>query len=180
MVEPLLTSTDISELQFAIIFYLFFKAMSKCVSSILAALILCQGASQSNANPQHESLIYGYNNPYSSLSTPNGAAFHLPFHPYRKVLEREQQEEAILSQVTKDQVGLTIYITETRDLGRRYIITSYCTTSTTALSVCTPSGRRKRFSKGVRGLFYEEEGLAEQTKIEDDSNIHLHNIPEEL
>ena len=106
--------------------------------------------------------------------------FHLIFHPYQKVLEGEQQEEALLSQVTKDQVGLTIYITETRDLGRRYIITSYCTTSTTALSVCTPSARRKRFSKGVRGLFYEEEGIAEQTKIEDDSNILLHNIPEEL
>ena len=106
--------------------------------------------------------------------------FHLPFHPYHKVLEGEQQEEALLSQATQDQLGLTIYVTETRDLGRGYLITSYCTTSTTALSVCTPSGRRKRFSKGVRGLFYEEEGIAEQTKIEDDSSILLHNIPEEL
>ena len=145
---------------------------------ILAVLVLCQLTSPSQAKPQHESFNLGYSDPYSSLSVPDGVAmhqpaFHLPFHPYHKVLEGEPQG-------TQGQLGLTIYVTETRDLGRHYLITSYCTTSTTALSVCTPSGRRKRFSKGVRGLFYEEEGIGEQAKIEDDSNILLHNIPEEL
>ena len=37
-----------------------------------------------------------------------------------------------------------------------FTYTTYCTTSTAALKVCTPSGRRKRSVGGGRGLYYDE------------------------
>ena len=39
-------------------------------------------------------------------------------------------------------------------------VSTVCTTSTSALKVCTPSGRRRRSIAGGRGLFYSEQDAA--------------------
>ena len=47
-----------------------------------------------------------------------------------------------------------------------YTSTTVCTTSTSALKVCTPSGRRRRSVVGGRGLFYsEQDAQAEEGSI---------------
>ena len=122
---------------------------------LLLALIL----NQSQAEPQNsfmESFNLGYPNPYSSLSDTQSG--DLPFQAYTKLLDVGVgfDDEKAPQQMAGGRFLWTIYVTQTRYKGS-YLRTSYCTTSTAAISICTPSaGRRKRFSKGVRGLFFDE------------------------
>ena len=120
-----------------------------------------------------------YNRPYSSFSDDIALLIQqsLPLHPFQKVLSDSQSQSETVTN-DKDEIDknrflyFTVTYTETRHRG--HIRTVYCTTSTTAISTCSPSGRRKRFSKGVRGLFYNEE--EQQIKIDDDSDALLHTF----
>jgi hypothetical protein len=138
-----------------------------------------------NRAGQQSMQFNGYN-PFSSFS--DEMSLIQPLHPFQKLL--------IDSQIGFQQGGeeddengrgfftYTYTMTETRHRGD--IRTVYCTTSTTAISTCSPSGRRKRFSKGVRGLFYNEEiqkinreEQEERMKIEDESKTLLHTFSNE-
>ena len=129
--------------------------------------------------------LNGYN-AYSSFSDELSLIQQfLPVHPFQKLLNdgqigfRQDDEDD-----ENGRIFFTVTMTETKHRGD--IRTVYCTTSTTAISTCSPSGRRKRFSKGVRGLFYNEEiqkinreEEEERMKIEDESNSLLHTFSNE-
>ena len=159
----------------------------KTISLIL--LVLCHVVNLSQADAQNEqysaldSFNLGYTNPYSSLSDTEAGAIQQPFNilsfnqptlQYQKNHNGDIQEDDV-SQVAGGRFLWTIYVTATKYRGT-YLKTIYCTTSTAAISICTPSaGRRKRFSKGIRGLFYndKEEG---NSAIDDDANDQLHTF----
>ena len=132
--------------------------------------------------PYTDSNYESFPEPYSSLIDTKDVkhSFNFPFQVYPKVLDGEEQEEQ--EESIPDAGGRffwTIYVTQTR-ARPGFLTTSYCTTSTTAISICTPSGRRrKRFSKGFRGLFFEEQHEGGQTNMEDNSALLLHNISAE-
>ena len=152
---------------------------------IVLLLLFFQIMNQSQAEPQH-SFNLGYSNPYSSfIDTQLGDVkqpFNLPFQAYPKLLDGGIDADEDHQQVAGGRFLWTIYVTQTRYKGS-YLMTSYCTTSTAAISICTHSaGRRKRFSKGFRGLFFEEQEEV-QFKINEESNHEitsaLHTISEE-
>ena len=127
-----------------------------------------------DGNQQHHQQPFDHFNPYSSFSDEMVMIRQsLPLHPFEKVLPDDQFETQIDDDdIEKGRFFFTVTYTET--VRRGYLKTVYCTTSTTAISTCSPSGRRKRFSKGVRGLFYNEE--EQQIKIDDDSDALLHTF----
>ena len=140
-----------------------------------------------NRAGQQSAMQFNGHNPYSSFSDEMALIQqYLPLHPFQKLLIDSQigfqQDEDEDDENGRGFFTYTHTMTETRHRGD--VRTVYCTTSTTAISTCSPSGRRKRFSKGVRGLFYNEEVQKinfeeDQMKIEDDSNALLHTFTNE-
>ena len=140
-----------------------------------------------NRAGQQSAMQFNGFNPYSSFSDEMALIQqYLPLHPFQKLLVESQigfqQDENEEDENGRGFFTYTHTMTETRHRGD--VRTVFCTTSTTAISTCSPSGRRKRFSKGVRGLFYNEEVQKinfeeeEQMQIEDDSNVLLHTFTE--
>jgi len=123
-------------------------------------------------------------NPFSSLNDEMALMQqYLPLHPFQKLLADSQKGFQRNDEDDENgRIFFTVTMTETKDRG--HTRTVYCTTSTAAISTCSPSGRRKRFSKGVRGLFYNEEVQKinfeeEQMQIEDETNLLLHSFNNE-
>ena len=138
-----------------------------------------------NRAGQQPAMQFNGHNPYSSFSDEMALIQQfLPLHPFQKLLVDSQigfqQDEDEEDENGRGFFTYTHTMTETKHRGD--VRTIFCTTSTKALSTCSPSGRRKRFSKGVRGLFYNEEVQktnfeeGEQMQIEDETNVLLHTF----
>ena len=141
------------------------------------------GGIYGNRAGQQSMQFNGYN-PYSSFS--DEMFLNQPLHPFHKLLVDSQIGFRQDDEDDENGRGFFTYtytMTETRHRGD--IRTVFCTTSTKAISTCSPSGRRKRFSKDVRELFYneevqkinkEEEEEDEEEEMKDESNTLLHTF----